>query len=239
VSRPLGTTLAGDVIRVTIARQGLRPKTGDWAVTRSGLSTAGVWCSSRVLLNARNTQRRHLLGLGCIRCICAGGDVWRLGDVSMGGATPTSGEVRWRMANSEGTPGVASELDEYSLREVRAERLLSIRELAQLASVAPSTIFLIEAGRTTPHLAVVRRIAAALNVDPAKVVEFRRAIGAYGGFRQAGASATTSPARTNRAHTNIAIAESRRYCAGRSVSLRLRSLGGLPERCRWRRRGPR
>lgn len=138
------------------------------------------------------------------------------------------------MANSEGTPGVASEVDGYSLRAVRAERLLSIRELAQLASVAPSTIFLIEAGRTTPQLAVVRRIATALNVDPALVAEFRRAIGAHGGFREAGASAATSPARTSRAHTKMAIAESRRYCARRSVSLRLRSRAGLPERCRWR-----
>src|SRR6266567_3472323 len=85
VEGPVGATLAGDVIRVTIARHGLRAKTGDWAVTRSGLTTPGVWRRSRVLLNARNTQCRHVLDLGCIRCICAGGDVWRLGAVSMRG----------------------------------------------------------------------------------------------------------------------------------------------------------
>lgn len=74
-----------------------------------------------------------------------------------------------------------SKLDERSLRELRAERLMTIRELAQLAGVAPSTIYLIESGRSIPHLAVVRRIAAALKVDPQQVTEFRRAIQARGG----------------------------------------------------------
>jgi transcriptional regulator with XRE-family HTH domain len=63
-----------------------------------------------------------------------------------------------------------------SLRAVRAERLLSIRELAQQADVAPSTVFLIETGRTVPHLSVVRRLAQALDVAPATVDEFQHAI---------------------------------------------------------------
>ena len=62
------------------------------------------------------------------------------------------------------------------LRTVRAERLLSLRELARLAGVAPSTIYLIEAGRTTPGPAVMRRLGVALEVDPWAVAEFRRAI---------------------------------------------------------------
>ena len=65
------------------------------------------------------------------------------------------------------------------LRELRAERLLSIRELARLAGVAPSTIYLTEAGRTMPRASVMRRIAAVLEVDPNDVVEFRRAIDHY------------------------------------------------------------
>ncbi len=65
------------------------------------------------------------------------------------------------------------------LREVRAERLLSIRELARLAGVAPSTIYLTEAGRTMPRASVMRRIAAVLDVDPNDIVEFRRAIAHY------------------------------------------------------------
>ncbi len=63
-----------------------------------------------------------------------------------------------------------------SLRAVRATRLLSIRGLAHQARVAPSTIYLIEAGRTTPSLRVVRRLASALDLEPATVDEFRRAI---------------------------------------------------------------
>ncbi len=67
------------------------------------------------------------------------------------------------------------------LRDVRADRLLSIRELAQRASVAPSTIFKIEAGRSRARLAVARRIAEALEIDPQLVEEFRRSIRAHGG----------------------------------------------------------
>jgi transcriptional regulator with XRE-family HTH domain len=63
-----------------------------------------------------------------------------------------------------------------SLRTARAERLLSIRDLARAADVAPSTIYLIESGRSVPRPSVVRRIAAALEVQPAEIEEFRRAI---------------------------------------------------------------
>lgn len=63
-----------------------------------------------------------------------------------------------------------------ALRVVRAERLLSIRELAEQAQVAPSTIYLTEAGRTTPRPNVMRRLATALGVEPAEVDEFRHAI---------------------------------------------------------------
>jgi len=59
---------------------------------------------------------------------------------------------------------------------VRAERLLTIRELADRAGTSPSTIFLIEAGRTTPRASVIRRLADALNVEPHAVEEFHQAI---------------------------------------------------------------
>ncbi len=69
------------------------------------------------------------------------------------------------MASASGGP-------EYALRELRADRLLSIRDLARLADVAPSTIYLTESGRTVPRPSVMRRIAAALGVDPRHVTEF-------------------------------------------------------------------
>ena len=65
-----------------------------------------------------------------------------------------------------------------SLRELRAERVLSIRDLALQAGVAASTIYLTESGRTTPRPAVVRRLAAVLGVEPRAVKEFRRSIDA-------------------------------------------------------------
>jgi transcriptional regulator with XRE-family HTH domain len=64
-----------------------------------------------------------------------------------------------------------------SLRQTRVARLLTIRELAQRAGVAPSTVSLIEAGRTRPSLRVIRRLATALAVEPQAVDEFRQAIG--------------------------------------------------------------
>jgi transcriptional regulator with XRE-family HTH domain len=82
----------------------------------------------------------------------------------------------------DGSDGPAG-LSWPSLREVRAERLLSIRDLARLANVAPSTIYLIEMGRSTPQLSVIRRLATALKVDPHAVAEFRRAIHHRGGLR--------------------------------------------------------
>ena len=65
-----------------------------------------------------------------------------------------------------------------TLREVRAERMLSIRELAKLAEVAPSTIYLIEAGRSRPRLSVARRIAEVLGERPQDIQEFQRTISA-------------------------------------------------------------
>ena len=63
-----------------------------------------------------------------------------------------------------------------ALRVVRVARLLTMRDLAEQAGVAPSTVYLLEAGRTTPRLSVVRRLAAALGVEPHEIDEFRRAI---------------------------------------------------------------
>jgi transcriptional regulator with XRE-family HTH domain len=63
-----------------------------------------------------------------------------------------------------------------TLREARVTRLLSIRELARQASVAPSTIYLIETGQSTPRLAIIRRISLALQIEATEVDEFRHAI---------------------------------------------------------------
>ena len=64
----------------------------------------------------------------------------------------------------------------HPLRAVRADRVLSMRELADAAGVASSTIALAEAGQTTPRPASMRRIARALGVHPRAIAEFRHAL---------------------------------------------------------------
>ena len=63
-----------------------------------------------------------------------------------------------------------------TLRAWRAERLLTLRDLARVVGVSAMTIDRIEAGGPVPRLPIVQRIAAALAVEPEEVAEFRAAI---------------------------------------------------------------
>ena len=63
-----------------------------------------------------------------------------------------------------------------TLKEARAAQLLTIRELAEKAGVAPSTVYLIEHGRSVPRFAMIRRLSEALGVEPATIEEFAAAI---------------------------------------------------------------
>ncbi|HEV2123192.1 MAG TPA: helix-turn-helix transcriptional regulator [Chloroflexota bacterium] len=63
-----------------------------------------------------------------------------------------------------------------TLKEARAARLLTVRGLAQLAGVAPSTVYLIERGRSMPRFSVIGKIAAALDVKPGEIAEFAAAM---------------------------------------------------------------
>jgi DNA-binding XRE family transcriptional regulator len=49
--------------------------------------------------------------------------------------------------------------------------------------VAPTTIYMIEAGRSVPHLSVVRKIVDVLQVEARAISEFRHAITVYGAGR--------------------------------------------------------
>ncbi len=62
------------------------------------------------------------------------------------------------------------------LSEARTRKLLSVRKLAELAGVAPATIYHVEHGRTTPSFRVIRDICAALDVDPLDIEEFAAVI---------------------------------------------------------------
>ncbi len=67
-----------------------------------------------------------------------------------------------------------------TLKEARAERLLTVRELAQQAGVAFSTVHLAETGKATPRFDVIQKISAALEVSPQDIAEFAAAIEATG-----------------------------------------------------------
>jgi transcriptional regulator with XRE-family HTH domain len=63
-----------------------------------------------------------------------------------------------------------------SLREIRLNRMWSQRDLAQQARVAQKTIVDLELRRNEPRLLTMRKLAAALGVEPLEVDEFRKAI---------------------------------------------------------------
>jgi DNA-binding XRE family transcriptional regulator len=63
------------------------------------------------------------------------------------------------------------------LETVRRRKLLSQRDLAKAAGVAPSTIYMIEAGKTRPRLSIMRAICRTLDVPPEDIDEFRAVIG--------------------------------------------------------------
>jgi transcriptional regulator with XRE-family HTH domain len=61
------------------------------------------------------------------------------------------------------------------LRELREARVLSQRDLAELAHVSPKTILDIEQNRIRPQPGTIRKIAAALGMEPAELAaELRR-----------------------------------------------------------------
>ena len=56
------------------------------------------------------------------------------------------------------------------LKELREWRYLSQEDLAKLAGVAPATIVRIEQGTVTPNPRTIRKLAAALGVEPDELV---------------------------------------------------------------------
>ncbi len=59
------------------------------------------------------------------------------------------------------------------LRELRERRALSLRELSELSGVNYNSIWRIEAGRTGAKPKTVRRLSAALGVEPYELLKER------------------------------------------------------------------
>ncbi len=73
-----------------------------------------------------------------------------------------------------------------TLKEARAERLLSVRALAEKAGVAFSTVHLIETGRSVPRFGVIQKLSTALGVEPREIEEFAKAIDRAAGDEKSG-----------------------------------------------------
>lgn len=57
------------------------------------------------------------------------------------------------------------------LRKIRERRFLSQRELAKLAGLSPTTVLNLEADKVEPQGRTVRKLAAALDVQPQELVD--------------------------------------------------------------------
>jgi transcriptional regulator with XRE-family HTH domain len=60
-----------------------------------------------------------------------------------------------------------------TLRQARTIRLLTVRGLADTAGVSTQTVHEVETGKRRPRFGTIKRLSAALGVEPAEVVEFR------------------------------------------------------------------
>ena len=69
-------------------------------------------------------------------------------------------------------PALMPNVDGDKLRTMREDRFLSHRELAKLAGVSPTTVLNLETNpETTAQRRTVRKLAGALGVKPAELVE--------------------------------------------------------------------
>jgi transcriptional regulator with XRE-family HTH domain len=62
------------------------------------------------------------------------------------------------------------EVNVQRLKELRRERVLSLRELEERSSVSYNTIWRIEDGRQGAHPRTVRKLAEALGVKPSELI---------------------------------------------------------------------
>ena len=63
-----------------------------------------------------------------------------------------------------------------TLRQARAARMLTVRGLAERAGCSPHTVHQVELGLRLPRFDTVKRLSAALGVEPTEIAEFRRAM---------------------------------------------------------------
>jgi transcriptional regulator with XRE-family HTH domain len=57
------------------------------------------------------------------------------------------------------------------LRRLREQRALRQEDLAELAGIGKNTVNRLEKNHTEPHMTTIRKLAKALGVEPAELVE--------------------------------------------------------------------
>ena len=60
------------------------------------------------------------------------------------------------------------------MRRLRAERALTLRDLAEISSVSYDTINKLELGRRPAHASTIRKLANALGVEPRELMKGER-----------------------------------------------------------------
>ena len=65
---------------------------------------------------------------------------------------------------------VSMEVDVRRLKELRRERVLSLRELEERSGVSHNTIWRLEDGRQGAHPRTIRKLADALGVEPKELI---------------------------------------------------------------------
>ena len=64
------------------------------------------------------------------------------------------------------------EVNVGKVKELRAERVMSLRELSEVAGVSKDTIWRLESGTSTnAHPSTIRKLAKALSVEPAELTK--------------------------------------------------------------------
>ena len=66
------------------------------------------------------------------------------------------------------------EVDVRKLRELRQRRVLTLHELEQRSGVAYNTIWRLENGKSGAQPRTIRKLAAALGVDPEELVKVQK-----------------------------------------------------------------
>ena len=60
-----------------------------------------------------------------------------------------------------------------TLKQARTARMLTVRGLAKEAGVSVAATHEAETGKRRPHFATIKRLSAALGVEPESIAEFR------------------------------------------------------------------